>query len=65
MKTMEKKAKMYKAKHSLILGNKYLPFWQKGLGQKWMRKEEEKKKKKKKRRKGGKKIKGMDYYGFI
>ena len=33
MKKMENKVKMYKAKHGLILGNKYLPFWQKGLGQ--------------------------------
>ena len=45
MKKMEKKAKMYKAKHGLMLGNKYLSFWKKGLGQTGGEKKKEEKRK--------------------
>ena len=64
---------MYKAKHGLMLGNKYLPFWQKGLGQTGGEKKKEEKRmtrriREEKEKRSSKKIKGMEtmiFYGLL
>ena len=73
MKKMEKKAKMYKTKHGLILKSKYLMlvFGEESKTDKGEKKKEEKRRRRRRRRReekekrNSRKIKGMNYYGFI
>ena len=56
---------MYKAKHGLILGNKYLSFWQKGLGQTGGEKKKEEKRRRREVQERSKVWITMGLYGFL